>query len=717
MTQERADQGTTKSRSEAYEFVRRSDETRSNDGMRSYGVVYIILLLFSLPQFVGAVTTTIWENSDYKDFEGGKLHNVSIDEMGRVKPTRPLEKLKNVHFDSIIALTKLDNEFYIATIGPNGIYKFFPDKKENTTEKIWDTTEEIITDLASFNGKLYFSTIPDGNLYEITHNKVQKVLNVPAKFVWKLLPTTDALYMTTGEPGGMFELSKSNSLKKLYTHEKMHFKPLLKHKNILYFGGSPKSILYKMDEKNKISVMRDFGHSEVADIEICNNSLYVLTNEFKDRPAEVDPTTPQPKNEKSQSPIELFSLYEFSKDEVKRLFMQKNEMGTDLVCNNNALLIATNPQGKIYSYSAITQNVSLLYDLDDQFIFSLRFFDEEHAFMSTGNEGTIYKIKPKLGDESYYISKVLDTLFTSQWGNFTLRHEGELTSSFRTGNTVEPDETWTEWTSDCKESECMIKNSSARFIQYRVTFKDLENSFFTDVHLAYHTKNQKPIIRFIKINADSVQKRKPQNDATEDNQNEISGYLFPVVRIERVVKVIEPHSSLKEIAWDAFDYDQDVLAYDLFFKMVEDTEWKKIAQAEDLLQTNFLWNTESIPSGLYEVKLIAKDTFDNTNEEKKETSQISSRFLIDNEAPRFDKIETKNNHIEGIVKDSFSRIMQIDYSIDGMQWRMIRPTDGLYDEKTEEFSFSVELPKKSHSIALRAFDAESNLVTTYLKIQ
>ncbi len=75
-TQERADQGTTKSRSEAYELVRRSDpasflrnyagqalvrastlnktcpsklrrsvvgrsdETRSNDGMRSYGVVY-----------------------------------------------------------------------------------------------------------------------------------------------------------------------------------------------------------------------------------------------------------------------------------------------------------------------------------------------------------------------------------------------------------------------------------------------------------------------------------------------------------------------------------------------------------------------------------------------------------------------------------------------------------------------------------------------------
>ena len=38
-TQERADQGTTKSRSEAYETIRRSDETRSNEGMRSYGVV------------------------------------------------------------------------------------------------------------------------------------------------------------------------------------------------------------------------------------------------------------------------------------------------------------------------------------------------------------------------------------------------------------------------------------------------------------------------------------------------------------------------------------------------------------------------------------------------------------------------------------------------------------------------------------------------------
>ena len=40
-TPEREDRGTTKSRREAYETVRRSDETRSNEGMRSYDVVYI----------------------------------------------------------------------------------------------------------------------------------------------------------------------------------------------------------------------------------------------------------------------------------------------------------------------------------------------------------------------------------------------------------------------------------------------------------------------------------------------------------------------------------------------------------------------------------------------------------------------------------------------------------------------------------------------------
>ena len=45
--QERADQGTTKARNEAYEFVRRSDETRSNEGMRSYGTVYSHVFLLT----------------------------------------------------------------------------------------------------------------------------------------------------------------------------------------------------------------------------------------------------------------------------------------------------------------------------------------------------------------------------------------------------------------------------------------------------------------------------------------------------------------------------------------------------------------------------------------------------------------------------------------------------------------------------------------------
>ncbi len=64
-TQERADQGTTKSRSEAYETIRRSDpasflrsvvgrsdETRSNEGMRSYGVVYNNNLTVSMATFI-----------------------------------------------------------------------------------------------------------------------------------------------------------------------------------------------------------------------------------------------------------------------------------------------------------------------------------------------------------------------------------------------------------------------------------------------------------------------------------------------------------------------------------------------------------------------------------------------------------------------------------------------------------------------------------------
>src|SRR3989338_5845653 len=222
--------------------------------MRYLLLFFLISLL--LPIKLQSVTTTLWENSEYNDFEGGKLTNVSLDEQGIIRPTRPIEKVGKFQCDSIIAMTKLGSEYFIATIGPNGIFKFFPDKKEKNTTKFFTTKDEIITDLVTFNSKLYFSTLPQGNLYEIANGKTNKIASVPAKFLWKLYPSKEVLYITTGEPGAIFELDKKHKLTKLYSQEKMHFKPVIEYKDLLYFGGSPKSILYTLDSRKKVSVVR-----------------------------------------------------------------------------------------------------------------------------------------------------------------------------------------------------------------------------------------------------------------------------------------------------------------------------------------------------------------------------------------------------------------------------------------------------------------------------
>ena len=64
----------------------------------------------------------------------------------------------------------------------------------------------------------------------------------------------------------------------------------------------------------------------------------------------------------------------------------------------------------------------------------------------------------------------------------------------------------------------------------------------------------------------------------------------------------------------------------------------------------------------------------------------------------------------GKVHDDASTITQIEYSVDGNDWRPAAPTDGLLDQKAE--TFSLKLPALSpgpHVVTVRAFDAADNI--------
>jgi hypothetical protein len=77
-----------------------------------------------------------------------------------------------------------------------------------------------------------------------------------------------------------------------------------------------------------------------------------------------------------------------------------------------------------------------------------------------------------------------------------------------------------------------------------------------------------------------------------------------------------------------------------------------------------------------------------------------------------DPLKGLSSQVEVVFRavDATSIIRRAEYQVDGGQWRSIFPADGIADSKREDFRVTVTLNDgKSHVIAFRAFDANSNI--------
>ncbi len=102
---------------------------------------------------------------------------------------------------------------------------------------------------------------------------------------------------------------------------------------------------------------------------------------------------------------------------------------------------------------------------------------------------------------------------------------------------------------------------------------------------------------------------------------------------------------------------------------------------------------------------------DNPAEKAMMCERISEPFLIDNTPPEVKELEvTEKTTIKGVAYDDTSRILQIEYSLDGEDWIDIFPEDDIFDSKKETFEFTIStLSSGEHTVVVKATDSESNV--------
>ena len=167
------------------------------------------------------------------------------------------------------------------------------------------------------------------------------------------------------------------------------------------------------------------------------------------------------------------------------------------------------------------------------------------------------------------------------------------------------------------------------------------------------------------------------------------------------------------VRWSASDPNGDLLRYQIYLRGEGQHDWKLIK--EDVEHTKTLvWDTERMPEGLTQLRLVASDGGANPESRALEDSFETLPFTIDNSPP---VVELQLSRQDGAwilaaqLSDSVSRLRGARFSIDyDDDTTRLAAADGLFDTGRESLRFGLpELAPGEHVISVQAWDELENL--------
>jgi hypothetical protein len=115
--------------------------------------------------------------------------------------------------------------------------------------------------------------------------------------------------------------------------------------------------------------------------------------------------------------------------------------------------------------------------------------------------------------------------------------------------------------------------------------------------------------------------------------------------------------------------------------------------------------------------VTASDEWDNPDSLAYQSHGESEPFLIDNTAPAIATLKVQGPAVVGKAADAAGPISKLEYSLDGIEWKLARADDMLLDQREEAFTVPFALlPHGNHTLVLRASDTRGNSGTRAIEI-
>lgn len=468
-----------------------------------------------------------WQPTTYEVLNKGKAVGTTVTQSGTIRLSNRLSVLCKLPVSYIWSIaTDSRGMIYAGSSNQGIVHRINPDGQFSEFAKL-----PLLTVNALCIGEgdtLYAGGAPGGAVYRVREGQADKVWQGQSQYINALLWAEGTLYIATGAPARLIAVQEGKA-STLFGTEEMHLTALARdrHGN-LYAGTSDTGIVYKITPSGGTAVYDSREPSVTALACDDQGNLYIGTH---------------PRG----------NVYRLAMDgRVIALSPRAGWSVRSMMMHEGQLVMITSD--RIYKANPADDDQTLLQNFQsvmaqDAIEILNAVGSSGKLYAGTANAGEILVMEPGL--EGTYESPVHDAKQIASWGYLRwfaeLPEKTEMQIQTRSGNTPEPDETWSGWSLDYFEPQgSRISSPAARFIQLRVVLRRQVNGgeeaspTLRAVSLSYLPKNQPPKL--------TLQEPKPYTVWSEK----------------------------KTIRWTAVDPDGDTLAYETFVSSDGGKSWEAV---------------------------------------------------------------------------------------------------------------------------------------------
>ena len=437
--------------------------------------------------------------------------------------------------------------------------------------------------------------------------------------------------------------------------------------------------------------------------------------------------------------------------------------------------LAVSPTGDTWAiadsiiYRVRGQNIQLYSTESDEPYVALAVDGANNVVTATGTSAALYRLAANGAGTGHYDTPVRDAGRRALWGDVTwMGHTGigdQLFIQTRSGDTSEPDPSWSGWSSAIGAPGTRIQSPAARYLQARVTLEKSSNSadgpVLHSLAITYLPENQRPSVQFAAPTVGSYVSKTvtvswtgsdPDGDtlsyelySSDDDGKTWQHVNTSAIKNNTGVKnstAIVAKPAMPAIASTAAKPSSDAASQIAKLKAELDkhpelpaaVRAQILAHASSEIATQpvtppspeppatgpiseptFSWDTTHVPDGVYLLKVVASDKASNATGAL-DAEAISDRFTVANNVPEIltdpPAVNGGESIIKGVVRTSIADVASVQFKLDDGPLTAAEAVGGLFDSANAPFIAHLgTLTKGPHKIEFQVTDQSGNWST------